>query len=382
MQKPVRNERLTGFRCLRCAGTFGIEDHWEGCPDCLAAGYPASLVATYAESSGDQTPSSARDLRYGSWLPYRAATSLGEGGTPVVTLPRLAREIGTAGLFVKNESANPTGSHKDRMSVQAIARAVDIGASLVIGASSGNAGVSIAAYAAASGLRCEIVVASSIAPVFRRAIESYGATLVTVPDSLSRWTHVERRVHADGAFPITNFHIPPVGSNPFGVEGFKTIAFELAEQFTEDLPEAVLVPTSRADLLIGLFLGFRELAARGRISTTPQLYAAEPLARLSRVVAGCDYRLQHEGATQQLSTAGTTVTYQGVAALQGSGGDALVVGDAEARHAQSDLARCGLYAELSSAAALAGLRQLVARRMLRPDSRAVLIMTSSGFKDP
>lgn len=96
-------------------------------------------------------------LRYGERHPYRTFPTLGEGGTPLVSLPILAERLQVQGLWVKNEGQNPTGSHKDRLSPLVVARALELGRTTVVAASSGNQGVSLALYAAAAGLECEIV---------------------------------------------------------------------------------------------------------------------------------------------------------------------------------------------------------------------------------
>src|SRR5690606_405961 len=100
--------------------------------------------------------------RFGARLPYSGFMSLGEGDTPLVDLPGLASQCGLEALSIKLESANPTGSHKDRMSAQFVARAKDRNVPSVIAASSGNAGCSVAAYATAAGLPCTIVTTPSI----------------------------------------------------------------------------------------------------------------------------------------------------------------------------------------------------------------------------
>jgi threonine synthase len=193
-------------------------------------------------------------------------------------------------LFLKNEGSNPTGSHKDRMSCQAVARALAIGAKAVIAASSGNAGVSLATYAAASGLPCEIVATADCSPAYRRAMQMAGAQVVATHDSLERWRYMRQRVRDDGFFPVTNYLLPPVGSNPFGVEGYKTIAFEIFEQLNNTSPDSILVPTDRADLAWGVYCGFSDLASAGLISKIPRIFAVEPFARISAALEGADYR--------------------------------------------------------------------------------------------
>ncbi|WP_395077042.1 pyridoxal-phosphate dependent enzyme [Hyphococcus sp.] len=319
--------------------------------------------------------------RYASCLPYKIFPTIGEGGTPLLAAPALGREVGAKAVFIKDEGQNPTGSHKDRMSALAIARALDMEAATVIGASSGNAGASIAAYAARAGLQCVIVTTPNMNPVWRRAIEAAGARLVEAEDSLDRWKYVERRVTEDSWFPVTNYINPPVGSNHFGVDGLKTISFEIFEETGPETVDAIIVPTSRADLIWGIFDGFRFLQERDLINRLPRLYAIEPFTRIDSVLRGKDYRESFEGRTRQVSIAGSTVTYQAIDAIKTSRGGVAVVGDESAAREQRTLARHGFYLELSSAASLGGLRQLIDKGEIQPDERVILIASSNGYKE-
>src|SRR3546814_3145211 len=113
-----------------------------------------------------------------------------------------------------------------------------------------------------------------------------GAQIVTASDSLERWDHIANMVKEQSAFPATNYLDPPVGSNHFGLDGLKTIAYEMFEELGPDLVDAVLVPTSRGELIWGLFEGFRQLKAADLTTALPRLFAVEPFARISAVLGG------------------------------------------------------------------------------------------------
>lgn len=351
---------LTGMACLRCGEAWSVAEYEAGCPRCAAEGHASNLRLTYLPGG--------RGVR----LAYPGALSLGEGGTPLVELPELASELKLGRLSAKLEWCNPTGSHKDRMSAQLLARALDHGAARVVAASSGNGGLSVAAYAARAGLSAEIAITDALPQSYRKAITAHGGTLVSFADSMARWRHLAKRV-GEGAFAATNYKVPAIGTNPFGIEGYKTIAAELA---TEATPDLVVVPCSRGDLLSGLRLGFEELGGG-----LPMLVAAEPFPRLERVLAGADYREQFAGDTAQASIAGSTVTWQAVEALRASAGRAVSVDDDAARAAQRRLAAFGLHAELSAASALAALATLAEGGALA-GRHAVIVLTGSGLRDP
>lgn len=164
--------------------------------------------------------------RWSRGLPVdvRHAVSLGEGQTPLVRLPRVARDVGVGELYVKNEAANPTGSHKDRLAAVAAAFARQIGAEGVIGASTGNHGAALAAYCAHAGLRCVIVATEAIPDTMRASIQVTGAELVAVPDADARYPLLEQAAERDGWVVATNAMSPPVGSPPILIEAYKTIA--------------------------------------------------------------------------------------------------------------------------------------------------------------
>lgn len=368
------NPRVSGLRCIRCQATLPIADYFEGCPACLGQNMPASLAVEYAEF-----PKSLKHVA--DWQVYPEHPTLDEGNTPLVPLEGLAKEIGVRALCLKNEGANPTGSHKDRMSRFVVQRALEVGASTVAAASSGNAGVSLAAYAAHVGLACVIVTTPDMNPNWRRAIEMHGATLLAAETPERRWQVLAERVRIGDWYPATNFLVPPVGSNPFGVDGYRSLAFEIFQQLGAIGCTDIVVPTSRADLLWGIARGYRDLQTAGLAKERPRLHAVEPFARISRVLAGEDYRRTFVGGSALTSIGGSTVTYQALDAIALSRGSAVVIEDTMAREDQKRLARSGFYLELSSAATLTGLRNLVAKGVVAADAAVVLVGTSSGYSE-
>ncbi len=359
------NPRLSGLRCLRCEALLPPADYPEGCPHCLAAGHPASLECRYDAAPGDAME-----------LPVWQPVTLGEGATPCLEADALAKTEGVGQLWLKCESANPTGSHKDRMAAQLVSRARLAGAQRVAAASSGNAGVSLAAYCAAAGLRADIAITRNCPPLQREAMQRFGAHLTAFDDSLARWPHVADLCRNQGAFAGTNYLNPPVGTHPYGVEGYKPIAQEILDAC--GLPTDIVVPTARGDLLWGILLGWQHLLRAGRIPRLPRLHAVEPYARLARARSAGDARGLWEGSTDQYSIAGGTVTLQALEALRRSGGSPVEVSDAAAAQAQQRLERMGMATELSSAAALAAVTRLRRAGQLDAESSVVLIHTSDG----
>jgi threonine synthase len=377
-QPVIRNSQLSLLRCIHCAREYPLQDLPAGCPHCAATGTPASLEAVYAELPKILKTAST-GYKWGAWLPYTQGVSLGEGGTPCLDLPRLARAFGLRQLSAKHEGMNPTGSHKDRMSAQAVSRALDAGAQTVVLASSGNAAVSAAAYCAAAGLPCEIATYHDMPEPFARALHRLGAKRLTFDHGFGRWEHLRRRVEQDGAFALTNYSVPAVGSPAFGVEGYRAVALECVADGC--IPDHVLVPTARGDLLWGIYSGLRDQLQAGLIARMPRLWAVEPFPRLSRVLEGERLQSEFGGRTAQFSIAGSTVTLQQALAVQRSGGGAVMVDDAGAIEGSAQLAAQGLWVELCAGACLGALAQLRARGEIEPSQHALLLLTAKGDRD-
>ena len=285
----TRRDRVAGLRCLRC-DTLYPPNHFVGdCPACRKTA-PSNLVVDYA---GDTLAKVSRETisagprsiwRYAHSLPVPAeeGISLGEGLTPLVSMPRLGQKLGLGGLHAKCEFANPTGSFKDRLASVAVSvgRAL-FGARVIASSSSGNAGAAAAAYAARAGLPCIVFTFLGAAGPMMTQMQAYGAIVVGVADKAHRWTLLESGVRRFGWFPTSPFFGPVVGSNPYGIEGYKSLAYEVAEQLGWRVPDWVALPVCYGDALVGMARGFAELKQLGWIDRVPRLIAAEIYGSLS-----------------------------------------------------------------------------------------------------
>lgn len=328
--------------------------------------------------------------RYSDLLPVRseeAKITLGEGQTPLLKLNAAFELAGHARLYVKNESQNPTWSHKDRLAAAGVSKAVELGARGVAVASTGNHAAATAAYAARAGLPCYVFTTTTVPDSMKALMQSFGAVVVAATNFEIRSQAMECGVREFGWWPIGNVSQPPAGSNCFGVEGYKTIAFELYEQFDRDVPEVVVLPTAYGDMTFGVYKGFRDLKDLGLIAHIPRIVAVEPYGSLSESLdRGSRFPVTsaHVRPTAAFSTAAPRSTYQALVAIRESGGTAVAVrGEDEITRAQRDLgASNGLFVEAASATALPAVRELRRRGWLKDEERAVCILTSSGLKDP
>ncbi|MBL7258776.1 threonine synthase [Paractinoplanes lichenicola] len=368
--------------CVRCGVAYpepALTLIGAGCPACVGA----NVLPEYELSEMVVQDDQPGLFRYRALLPIAedvTPVSLGEGGTPVVELPRLAESIGLRQVWVKDESRNPTWSYKDRLAAVATTKAVELGAETVVVASTGNHGAAVAAYAARAGLRCVVLTLASVPTTMKTLMQAYGAEVVALPRPADRWHLMGELVKVRGWMAMSGYANPPAGSHPYGVDGYKTIAYELVEQLPAP-PDAVVVPVAYGDGLSGIARGFADLAALGVIPRVPRLIAAEPFGPLAQALAdGSDTAGPVPvGPSVAFSTASPFGTQQSLAALRGSNGMAIATPDNdEIMQAQLALAASsGVYLEASSVTAVVALQ----KAGLGPGETAVVIGTSTGLKD-
>ncbi len=375
-----------GLSCPRCGFETGEGDWYRGCSECRSAGRSVNLHPRYDLDgiSYERDDDVAGLFRYGSLLPFPDGAdpvTLGEGGTPLIPFARLAADLGVGRFLVKDESRNPTWSYKDRLAAIAMTRARAVGADTVVVASTGNHGAAAAAYAAAAGLRCIAITIASVPLTMKVLMQVYGADVVAVDDLEGRWDLMRSGVAERGWVPISGIADPPAGSNPWGVDGYKTIAYELFDDLGE-VPDIVVVPAAYGDGLAGIFRGFKDLVALGRAARVPQMVAVDPFGAYAAALVQERPVVVERNPSVAFSIATPIATEQGLIAIRQSGGTAVGVSDdAEIMAAQQRLARQGIYLEASSAIVLPALRRLVDAGTVGAQSTVVAIGTSSGLKD-
>jgi threonine synthase len=319
--------------------------------------------------------------RFRAALPSVDAITLGEGDTPLVRLDAVAAELGLANLYAKNEAANPTWSHKDRLAALTVAAAKASGARVIAAASTGNHGAAIAAYAARARLRCVIATLPSVPPAMRELMAAYGAHVVATSTSEERYELIGAGVDEYGWYPASNLTFPPVGSDAYGISGYHTIAYELLEQLGRP-PDWVVVPVAYGDCLAGIVAGFRALHAAELISRVPRMLAVELFGALERALRQNDFAPAERRPTRAFSIAANAATYQAVAALRRARGSAVSVSESEIAAASARLSASeGLYVEAAAAATVAAVRAFAAEGRVHVDDNIVCLLTSSGLKN-
>jgi len=325
-----------------------------GCPQCRLAGRTAPLEVRYDLRRAGAPNGSMHGLwRWRSLLPDiadRDIVSLGEGGTPL----RPFADQAPGCLYLKNETSNPTWSWKDRSISVSLSMARAFGFQRVAAVSTGNHGVAASAYAAAAS--CEsLIFCHQDAPDLQRALmQYYGARVL---NGGRRERMLTRLVAMGGWFPAS-VYCPRYGcANPFGVEGFKTIAFEIFEQLGSRVPDAVFVPCGSGDGVYGVFKGFRELREIGLADRVPRVFlcqaaAVAPYLRAFRAGASRVDKVT-ASPTAALSIAEPIGGDHALRAVYESSGEVVAASEQEIKDAARNAARHGYAIEPASAAALA-----------------------------
>lgn len=307
--------------------------------------------------------------RYRHALPFPPDVppiTLGEGRTPLVEA-----RWGDLPVFLKCEFLNPTGSFKDRGTTVLVTALAAAGVGHVVEDSSGNAGCSLAAYAARAGIRATVYVPAHASPVKQAQIAAYGAQLVAVPGPRSQAARAVLEAAAAGAVYASHVYHPLIHA------GMKTAAYEIWEQLGGHLPDAVVLPVGHGSLLLGLAQGFAELGGRMPRLFGVQAAACAPLAAAWEA-GSPDPMPVSEGETvaEGVRIAAPVRGRAILEAVRRSGGAVIAVPDAETLTARQHLAHQGFFVEPTSALAVAALDRL------RPplEGTVVVVLTGSGFK--
>jgi threonine synthase len=376
--------------CRNCGATFGlIAQH--ACAECfgpLEVDYDPELMRAVTREQIESGPQNI--WRYVGLLPVGQdpadRVSLDPGMTPLVRADRLADELGmTGGLWVKDDSANPTHSFKDRVVSLAVTAARGLGYTRIACASTGNLANSVAAHAARAGLPSVVFVPADLEPAKVAQSAVYGQTLVAVDGSYDDVNRLTSELGETDEFEDTAF----VNQNvrPYYAEGSKTMGYELAEQLGWRIPAQVVVPVASGSLLTKVDKAFRELSAAGIVEPTGWTVFGAQSAGCDPVATAFDNGwdvvrpVRPTGIAKSLNIGNPADGPYALDAVRRTGGAIGRVGDDEIVQGIRDLARTtGVFAETAGGVTVAVLRQLVADGRLDPTLETVVLNTGEGLK--
>jgi threonine synthase len=300
--------------------------------------------------------------------------TIGEGGTPLVNAKRLGERLGVE-LHLKLELANPTGSFKDRGMCVAVARALQEGATTLICASTGNTSASAAAFAAAAGLRCVVVVPSGkIAAGKLLQAQVAGALVIQIDGSFDDGLIAVRELASRPGIALVN------SVNPYRIEGQKTAAYEVVEDLGA-APDWLCIPVGNAGNITAYWRGFSVLHAAGRTSMRPHMLGVQA-AGAAPLVDGAV--VEHPETIATAIRIGRPARgEEALTAVRESGGVLLKRTDEQLLEAYALLAsETGIFCEPASAISVAGLMAAIDAGTVERGSRVVCVLTGHGLKDP
>ena len=316
--------------------------------------------------------------RYRDYLPVTDSTptfTLGEGDTPLVRSRSIVSDVGCEELYFKLEGCNPTGSFKDRGMVVAVAKAVEIGGTAIVCASTGNTSASAAAYGAYCGLTTTVFVPKgNVARGKLAQAIAYGARIMLIDGSFDQALDLVREVSEWHSAVLVN------SVNPHRIQGQKTAAFEIVQELGQ-APDYVCIPVGNAGNITAYWLGFGEAHSMGWTDARPKIlgFQAEGAAPI----------VKGEPVADPVSIAsairiGNPASWKGALdARDQSGGVIDSVSDAEILEAYRLMAqREGIFCEPASAASVAGLLKLSSHALNLKGKKVVCIITGNGLKDP
>jgi threonine synthase len=372
------------LRCVICGSLYPPNPRLFTCRSC------GGLLEVVTPVGSGFEWERVRARRFGVWryrelLPlaeWVKPVSLGEGGTPLVRVERVAGPR----VFVKFEGSNPTGSFKDRGMTVGVTIAKGLGVEGVVVASTGNTAASAAAYAARAGLRCLVYLPrGGVARGKLAQALLHGAEVVEVDGFFDDALELVLEEYVERSYS----KLYPLNSvNPWRLEGQKTLAFELVDELGYT-PDVVVVPVGNAGNISAIWKGFRELRELGVISRAPRMIGVQAAgaAPLAKTWSTRSRELQVVEEPRTIASAiriGRPVNWvKALKAVEESRGALLTVSDEEILEAMKMLARLeGLGVEPSSAASLAGYLKALEEGLVDRGETVVLVATGHALKDP
>ncbi len=391
-----------GYRCSLCGAEYAPNEVTYVCPKHGDMGN-LDVVLDYAainRAASPQTIAESREPGLWRYLPLlpvsdpgaHATPLRGAGGTPFYRADTLAAQLGLRHVFIKDDGRNPTASFKDRASAVVVARAREMGARVIAAASTGNAGAALAGMAAAVQQPALIFAPHTAPPAKVAQLLMFGAQVLLVNGNY------------DAAFDLClqasrefGWYCRNTGYNPFTVEGKKTAAFEICEQYTAvsgqrsavrwEAPDRIFVSVGDGNIISGIHKGLKDLLALGWIERMPKLMGVQAVgsAACANAWAADTETITPVAADTLADSISVDLPRDGVRAVRAvreTGGQYIVVSDDDILAAMRDLARgSAVFAEPAGATAYAGLVNAARAGKLSADESIVVMITGNGLKD-
>jgi threonine synthase len=374
------------LKCKECSTTYPLEAKFV-CERCFGP-----LEVSYAPFTEDPAALKRRIQagphtlwRYADFLPLAgpARSALPTGWTPLVKADRLAAQLGIRELYIKNETANPTHSFKDRVVSVALARAKELGFDTIACASTGNLANAVAAHAAAAGLPAYVLIPHDLEEQKVLATGAYGAQIVSIKGNYDDVNRLCTEVSGERpSWAFVNINL-----RPYYAEGSKTLAFEVIEQLGWELPDRVVGPIASGSQFTKLARGFDEFIAAGLVEgETPTMNGAQALGCSPVATAFAEGHdivrpVKPDTIAKSLAIGNPADGPYAIELARRTGGSIDSVTDDEIRSGIRLLAgTTGIFTETAGGVTIATLKKLAERGDIGPDERVVAMITGDGLK--
>ena len=360
------------------------------CPQCRSV-LEVNVAIDHLTRDNFERMRASRDASIWRWFEFfpvanrSSIVSLGEGGTPLIHAARLGEKLGIHNLYLKNDTVLPTGSLKDRSNSVGLSVAKELGFTTAAVMSTGNAAASVAAYAAAAGIKSVVMVPKGTAPSKIIQARAYGATVIVVDGDFDN--EVAKLYKA--ALQEFGWY-DCLSSNPYRDEGKKSYAYEMADQIEGRSPDWVIHPTAGGTGIYAMWKGYKEFLALGWIDCAPKLVAAQSEAAAPFVAAFEKGSIDIEPVVALETIAESiqvgnpaSLGWRALAALRESCGTAIALSDTEILEAQALTGSlAGVFAEPAAATSVAAAKKLRAAAVIGRDDTVVCNLTGHGLKQP
>ncbi len=386
-------KKYIGYQCSKCGKEYPPEKALYLCP---ADGGVLDVILDFEMIKNTFQPKdiqSSKDASIWRYLPLLPVSDPGFEGTPLRSVgwtpvyqpKRLAEQVGLDQLWVKDESSNPSASFKDRASALLVARAREIGAEVIVTASTGNAGAALAGMAAAAGHEA-VIFAPKTAPKAKIAqLLVFGAKVLLVDGNYD--DAVTLAVQASEEF---GWYCRNTGYNPFTAEGKKTAGFEIWEQvlLQQELskPLSIFVSVGDGNIISGIHKGFKDLAELGWLKQMPRIFGiqSEGSSAIANAYLSETEDIQPVSADTLADSIAVDTPSDGLRALRAAtqtNGAYIKVTDESIIKAIASLGQSGIFAEPAGSTALAGVLKALEDGLIEPSDPTLIMVTGSGLKD-
>ena len=387
-------KKFIGYQCSLCDSRYTPGEVTYTCPK---DGGNLNILLDYDEIKKRVTPDgifASKEQSLWRYLPLLPVSDPGgygtplrrAGWTPVYSATNLANSLGLHELFIKDESPNPTASFKDRASSVVVARAREIGAEVVVTASTGNAGAALAGMAAAVNHQAVIFAPKSAPPAKIAQLLVFNAQVLLVDGNYDQAVNLALAASKEFGWYCRN-----TGYNPFTAEGKKTAAFELWEflhsiGYKEQAKLSILVSVGDGNIISGIHKGFKDLKTLGWMENVPRIIGvqSEGSAAIANAFFAGEEEIKPVSAQTLADSISVDMPSDGIRALRAAtqtGGVYITVEDEQILNAIATLGRVGIFAEPAGATAFAGLEKALEAGQIQKGDSVVVINTGSGLKD-